>query len=283
MTSTVLIWLTGVALIGVLGAGLTARHLSRTAARAAAGQTGPGPLAGRLLRVRDTLVTELGRGWAALAVLAAGSAATFAIGWPAGRLAHALEDPLDWPMFRWASDQMEPGTWTSVQDVLTQMGNRPEIKAVAVVAAVVLAVAWRRRWWMPVVLIAAAFFVEKYVQAGLARVVDRGHPPTTMGTYPSGGCARLISIYGTILFLALRTWRPTPVVQGVLWTLLAEAAWLEGYARTYRLEHWFTDVLGGWLVGALLLVVFTATAATLAHRPTDESPARPTADVAAER
>jgi hypothetical protein len=144
------------------------------------------------------------------------------------------------------------------------MGNRPEIKLIAVVSAVALAVAWRRRWWVPIIVIGLAFVLEKYVQSGLSKVVLRGHPPTTNGTYPSGGCARLISMYGTIIYLTLRVWRPALWVRGLVWTLLAEAAWFEGYARTYRLEHWFTDVLGGWIIGGLLLLTFALTAAALA-------------------
>lgn len=260
MSGTILSWLVGVLVVAVGGGLLTVRVARRP-------RQPTGALLQRAQRVRGHLVTDLGPGGAALAVGAAATALTFAVGWPLGRLAHAVQSAVDVPVFDWFRDRSRTDTFSSAQDLLTQMGNRPEIKVIAVIAAIVLAVSWRRRWWVPVVVLLAAFFVEKYVQTGLARVVLRGHPPTTHGTYPSGGCARLISMYGTILFLALRTWRPAPWLRGVLWTLLAEAAWMEGFARTYRLEHWFTDVVGGWIIGALLLGVFVATAATLAHRP----------------
>jgi hypothetical protein len=263
VSSSVLIWLVGAVVVAVVGGVLTVRAGRRPAAT--------GGALDRADRVRRHLVGDLGPAGAALGVGAALAALTFAIGWPLGRLAHAVEAAVDVPVFDWFNARQESGGFDSLQDVLTQMGNRPEIKVVAIVAALVLAVAWRRRWWVPVVVLLAAFFVEKYVQAGLARVVDRGHPPTTNGTWPSGGCARLISMYGTILWLSFRTWRVAPRVRGALWTLLAVAAWMEGFARTYRLEHWFTDVVGGWVVGVLLLGAFVATAATLAspRRPTD--------------
>lgn len=256
MITTILLDVLGAVVVAASGALIGVRSARRRA----------GEVSGLSTRWRRTLThlrDDLGPVGAAVAVGAAGSAVTFALGWPLGGLAGALQSSVDWPVFRWFQARNAAGWWTSVQDTLTQMGDRPEIKAVAVCAALVLAVAWRRRWWAPVLLISAAFVVEKYVQGGLGRVVARGHPPTTHGTYPSGGCARLLSMYGTILYLALRTWRPPGWVRVLAWTALAEAAWLEGYARAYLLQHWFTDVVGGWIVGALLLLTLAVSAAAL--------------------
>lgn len=265
MSSSVLIWSAGIVLVGAVGGALTVRSASRT------GTASPGTQ--RVQRARRHLVADLGPAPAALGVGAALAALTFAVGWPLGRVAHALESAVDVPVFDWFRARQGTGAFDSLQDLLTQMGNRPEVKVVAVLAAVVLGVAWRRRWWVPVVVLLAAVLVEKYLQAGLARVVDRGHPPTTHGTWASGGCARLVSVYGTVLWLTLRTWRVGARTRGALWTLLAVAAWMEGFARTYRLEHWSTDVVGGWVVGVLLLGAFVATAATLADRATPEGTA----------
>lgn len=274
MTAEVLIGIAGVFLVAAVGAVLTVRtHRLRQQRDGAAS-----PLVATWRRTRDHLVADIGRIPAGLLVGAAGAGITFAVGWPLGGLAHVLQPHVDVPVFHWFQAHLHSGAWTSVQGVLTKMGNRPEIKLIAVVSAGVLAVLWRRRWWVPVLVIAAAFVVEKYVQSGLGKVVHRGHPPTTHGTYPSGGCARLISMYGTILYLAIRTWRPSLWVRGALWTLLAEAAWLEGYARTYRLEHWVTDVVGGWIVGSLLLLTFVATASTLGAPTGGPEPAEPHSD-----
>lgn len=278
MTVEVIIGVAGVLLVAAVGAAWTVRtHRLRQQRNGA-----PAPLVATWRRTRDHLVADVGRIRAGLLVGAAGAGITFAVAWPLGRLAHYLEPHVDKPIFHWFQVRLHSGPWTSLMDVLTKMGNRPEIKLIAVVAAVVLAVLWRRRWWVPVVVIAAAFVVEKYVQSGLGKVVHRGHPPTTYGSFPSGGCARLISMYGTILYFALRTWRPSLWVRGAFWTLLAEAAWLEGYARTYRLEHWFTDVVGGWIVGSLLLLTFVATASTLAAPASPREPAEPESDRAVE-
>lgn len=232
-----------------------------------------GGAARRLVAARHELVAALGASTAAVVVLLAGVAATVIVCWPLGRLAGGLERSVDLPVFRWGARHHYHG-WIRVNELLTLMGNRPQVKAVCLVSAVVLALLWRRRgWWVPPVVIASAFGFEKYGQKLLALVVHRGHPPTTRGTYPSGGVARLVAIYGVILFLVLftypgvgRRWRVA------LWTMFGIAAFVEGYTRIYLLKHWFTDVVGGWVYGSLLLATLIAAASTLVQRNREEGP-----------
>lgn len=234
-----------------------------------------GRLMGRLRSAQEHLVADLGRVCAAVAVYSSALGLTAALTWFLGRLTPHVERLIDVPIF----DSARAGgvRWlTQLNDVLTLMGNRPEIKPVAVVAAVVLAVWYRRRWWVPVLAIAASFVVEFYLQGALALVVHRGHPPTTLGTWPSGGCARLVSMYGLIFWLYLRNRvRGGRRSAALLWGALVMAAWLEGFSRTYLLKHWFTDVLGGWLFGALLLMASMAAISTLDGRM---RPSRPEPD-----
>jgi membrane-associated phospholipid phosphatase len=238
-----------------------------------------GPTARRAHAARDALLRELGAPTAALGILLAGLAATVAVCWPLGRLAAHVEKAIDVPVFKWASRHAGHHTWTDLNKALTLMGNRFEVKLVCLVSIVVLTVLWRRRvWWIPAVAIAASFGLEKYGQKLLSLVVHRGHPVTGAGTYPSGGCARLISIYGTILFLVVlrypqisRRWRVA------LWTLLGTAAFVEGYTRFYLLKHWLTDIIGGWVFGSLLLFVLIAATATLVARSDARSISPPTA------
>jgi hypothetical protein len=238
----------------------------------------PTPAGQRLLAATEPMARRVGRTATAGVVLLVGTALVWLVCWPLGSLAHSLEDAVDWPVFRWAQAH-QVRWWTSINDVLTLMGNRPETKTLCVVAGVALAVVWRHgRWWIPPSVIAAAFVVEKYTQKSLALAVHRGHPPTTLGTYPSGGCARLLSIVGTIVFLVLVTWEPPRRVRVTAWTVFAGAVLVEGYTRTYLLKHWVTDVVGGWVLGLLLLVAFCAAARVWAgdhpvsHRAATTSP-----------
>lgn len=221
------------------------------------------PVSDRLRAAHDHLIDDLGRAGAAFVVYSTGLAVTGAICWLLGKLAGALLNAVDWPVFRSArAGQVD---WlVEINKTLTLMGNRPEIKTVTIVAGVLLAIWYLRRWWVPVVALVVAFSVEFYLQGFLALTVHRGHPPTTLGTWPSGGCARLIASYGLIIWLYLRNRRHGgPRSAALLWGLLAVAAWLEGYSRVILLKHWATDVVGGWIFGALLLAAAAAALAAL--------------------
>jgi membrane-associated phospholipid phosphatase len=56
-----------------------------------------------------------------------------------------------------------------------------------------------------------------------------------------------------------------------LWTGVATAAAVEAFTRVYLSKHWFTDAVGGYLVGGLLLLV-CATTVRLATAGVADSP-----------
>jgi hypothetical protein len=228
---------------------------------------------GRVAAASTQLRAALGALAAAVATALAGAGLILFVMWPLGELAHALEPHFDVPLFEWFQSRQVGGTWSHVWRTLTNIGSLDLTQALTAVAAVVFAVLFARRgWWVPPLVIGGGYLMEKFLQQALKVVVDRGHPPTTLGSYPSGGCARVIVVYGLIVFFALRWAR---VRSHRLWTLgaavVALAATAQAYARTYNLEHWFSDVLGGLLFGLLLLA--TLVTAALTARPLEPATA----------
>ncbi len=203
----------------------------------------------------DGAVAHVGRVGTAAVTLLAGWAFTIITCWVLGVVAHRLEPSVDRPVFDWFAARQNHG-WTQTWHLLTQMGNRPETQALAVVGAVLFALLARRgRWWIPLTMLPTAYLMEKYGGQILKLVVDRGHPPTSLGTWVSGGCARLIVVYGLVIFLGLR-WRRVQSrrVKVTAWSTLAFLAAVEAYSRTYLLKHWVTDVAGGLVFGTMILI-----------------------------
>ncbi|MFI0410183.1 phosphatase PAP2 family protein [Actinomadura sp. 3N508] len=212
----------------------------------------------RLRTARAQLDRTLGPFGSFVVFLGAGTFLVTAVCLPLGELCQRLLKAHDVPMFDLAQRHVRPGAFTDTMKLITQSGNVWQTRYVGLGAAIVLtlvALRLRRRPWVPVVLIGLVILVERFQQTGLAKLVDRGHPPTTLGTYPSGGCARLISIYGVIVLITLTYLRAGPRTRAIVWGALAAFAFLEGYTRWHLSKHWITDVYAGWIYGYLLLAV----------------------------
>lgn len=77
-------------------------------------------------------------------------------------------------------------------------------------------------------------------------------------SFPSGHAAISIAFWGMLFFAFWRTGRLSAVFAALLGAIVALAI---GASRLYLIEHFLTDVVNGWLVGAMWLV----TAITLAE------------------
>lgn len=256
-----IMWLTGALVLGAAIAA-TANRL-RQAPRLDA-------LRRRVGASVDAVSAQLGRLTTAVIVVLAGWAAVIVVCWFAGELAQALEGSVDRPMFDWFRSRQLDGGWSQAWGHITNIGAPHITGYVAAVGSVVLAIAWRLRglrWWLPGVTLWTGIVLVRYAQFILKDVVDRGHPPTTLGTYPSGGCARVVVVYGLLIFFAVLWLRPKGPGLWIAGTALtAFLVSVQGYARTYNLEHWFTDVVGGTLFGILVIAVMIS-AYRIAERP----------------
>ncbi|HVX43995.1 MAG TPA: phosphatase PAP2 family protein [Mycobacteriales bacterium] len=202
--------------------------------------------------------------------VAAGAGIALAIGWPLGVLARRM-DPADHTAFTWVRARADTHWLASAMKILTQMGNNRETQILTVVASVLIGLIWARArgarfGLLPPAVLLVAYELEHQLQVALLHLAHRGHPPTTLGTYPSGGCARLVLTWGLIAYLLAVIFGKTRSVAGYLAvTFVAAAAYIEGFSRVYLSKHWVSDVVGGWIFGSVLLVVMIAATRVLDH------------------
>jgi hypothetical protein len=151
---------------------------------------------------------------------------------------------------------------------LTNVGAPRVTQGLALGGALLTVVLYakRPRWWAPGVTLILGYLAERYSQIILKLVVHRDHPPTTQGVWPSGGMARVLVVYGLIIyFVVKRFWPDSPRMWAAGWSLLAVCASVQAYARLNNLEHWTTDVIGGALYGLLLLATMISAYSAFDH------------------
>jgi hypothetical protein len=262
VTGAATLFLAGVA--GILAGGALAAA-APGGWRAAAGRLAGWPLLERLRRQRAGLAAGLGPGGAYAAVLLAGIPPLVFACWLPGMLgrhrplAVANRWLLDWFVRQRA---LAPPALEQSMRAATRVGEWPAVLAVAVLAAGVLALTAGRRRWLPPLLIATALVAERYLQKVVAALVAEPHVPGHgLGTYPSGGAARMVAVYGFVAWLCLRRWPAGGRRAAVAtWTGVALLAFGVGFARAFLLLHWPVDIPGGLLFGVLLLGLLVAAA-----------------------
>lgn len=188
---------------------------------------------------------------------------------------------LAWAFPRWPGDEALLATvqsWqspaiTAVLGTLTHLGWYPVSAAVSLTIGIVLL--WRKLR-VDVVLFAVAVS-SALLTHPLKVLVGRPRPdmtivvpvPHDMG-FPSGHAAFAILLGGALIYLA---WQH---VEGrrVRWGLTGALTLLilgVGLSRVYLGVHWPSDVLGGYLFGASVLVILGLVRSCLARREVRES------------
>ena len=200
------------------------------------------------------------------AVIIVGTLAVFGIMALLGLLVvhHGLV--IDRPIYNWMIGH-RVHSWGAVMTRLTKIGDTWTCWAAAATAAVILAVVSPRLRWVAPPLFAAVIFVDHYTTLALRHTFHRlGPPDSPLGTYPSGGCDRVILFYGLIAYLLWREFGHSPRAKIWAVTVVTILGFNEAYSRVYLTLHWFTDAVSGLLYGGLLLTVFIL-AARLAMGP----------------
>ncbi len=271
----VLIWPVGLAVIAGAAYLLAARHQP---ALAATGGRGPGamPAARRSHKVSGNRAGLADACWGSArftVVAAIGAIIIFGLMCALGLLVvnHGLA--IDRPIFRWMTGH-QVHVMAALMKRLTKLGDTWTTWGAAFAAAACLTVTWRSNRWLPAVAFAVAIVGDHFTTLALRHVFHRLGPPTSpLGTFPSGGCDRVILFYGLIGYMLWREFsgqRRTAIGIGAA---VAALGFDEAYSRVYLGLHWFTDAVSGLLYGVLLLAAFIVAVEFVAGRQAVSRPA----------
>ncbi|MCX4830909.1 phosphatase PAP2 family protein [Streptomyces sp. NBC_01016] len=156
----------------------------------------------------------------------------------------------------------EPGV-TQVNRVLTDWVWDPWTMRL-LCAVIVLVLVWRLRGWLLAGWVAATCLVGSLLQQGLKAAVDRPRPvwrdPVDSAHYaafPSGHAMTATVVCALVLWLLRRYGAGRTLWRSAL-ALAVVSVLGVGLTRLWLGVHWPSDVLAGWLLGALTVTLSTA-------------------------
>jgi membrane protein DedA with SNARE-associated domain len=140
---------------------------------------------------------------------------------------------------------------TSVSKAITWLGSGGVVWALAAICAVLLA--WRRRWAEFWVLVAGMAITQLGID-GIKDAVDRPRPPDPVvsssgSSFPSGHAAHSVFYLWLAVTIVLRL-RPGMARGAAVVTTGFVLTALVGLSCVYLSVHYFSDVSGGWALGA---------------------------------
>lgn len=176
----------------------------------------------------------------------------------AGRLA-ALDERVLTLAVSWRS----PGLDTAVTH-FTDLAGPVGMPILALLATVIMTIAWRSR--TPVILVVIAAVGSLAMTTAGKDLVGRSRPPLSLAvppyetspSFPSGHTLTAVVITGIVVYLVLRRLhhkrsRTAVLVAGIVFAVAVSLS------RVYLGHHWLTDVIAGWLLGlGWLAAVITA-------------------------
>jgi membrane-associated phospholipid phosphatase len=168
---------------------------------------------------------------------------------------HANPEPLGW--------ELSLDHWIQARSLgtLSRIGNALGYSRVVIANLIIACIIFLligRKWWAVFLLAAMAFWQFNQL---IKVLVQRPRPTTAyvrVTEHPDGwSFASGHTVAGTLFFgaLALIAWRfmAPGIWRSVLIAVLIGMIGLVGVSRVYVGAHWPTDVVGGWLIGALSL------------------------------
>jgi hypothetical protein len=212
------------------------------------GPDSPGP--GRALPGWVPGIVKLG------AISAAGGVLSYQVMERLGRPIVRHGPTIDVPIMEWTSTHQVP-RWADITERVNAVGNPWTVWGSSATAAACLATGWRDQKWLPAAVLWTARLVDRRVTLALRHKFRRlGPPDSPLGTYPSGGCSRVILFNGLIANMLWREFSGSYRGRVLSMGAVSALAFHQAYTRGYLSKHWSTDIVSGLFQGALLYVPF---------------------------
>jgi membrane-associated phospholipid phosphatase len=141
-----------------------------------------------------------------------------------------------------------------------------------ILAVVVVVTGWRHRTWRTAMLAAIAVFTLNLLVLVAKVAMARGRPISDRGffsggdMYPSGHTANIIVVYGLCFHLVAHYGDiAAHTKRMLLWTVCVFSVVMFATSLTLR-WHWFSDLVGGFMVGGAVLALTVAIDAAIPFR-----------------
>ena len=266
-----LVWPLGLAVLAVAAYLLIAREAAARVAPASGSGGRSHKASGMAAGLTDAVWDSARFG----AVAVAGTLIVFGVMCALGLIVVHQGHAIDRPIFDWMTKH-QVHLMAALMKRLTKLGNTWTTWGAALAASACLAVTWRQRKWLPPVVLMTTIVGDHFTTLALRHVFHRLGPPTSpLGTYPSGGCDRVILFYGLIGYLLWREFSGQRRTAIAIAAAVAALGFNEAYSRVYLSLHWFTDALSGLLYGTMLLAIFIIAVHFVAGRPNPPRPPIP--------
>ncbi|MEV6556556.1 phosphatase PAP2 family protein [Nocardia sp. NPDC051756] len=211
-----------------------------------------------------------GRSWNLVHTLAVSAAvlAAFAVGLTSNVIGKDGLTAIDTPIADWAVAHRN-GTLTPLAKIVSNLGGTVAMTILAAVALVAFATRGYRREAALIVVTGLGAWV---LVDGGKNLIARPRPPIvdhlivkTNFAYPSGHSLGSIVVISTLAILLIPRLRK-PAARWVAAIAAAIFVAAVGLSRIYLGVHWSTDVLGGWSLGALWVILCFGAYLYLAQR-----------------
>ena len=164
------------------------------------------------------------------------------------------------PSITLALQSFSPG-WFSTLMVITSWPGYPPQAAIIVAALVALIIFMGYRWEALMALISVMF--SMVLNLGVKLIVHQPRPQPDLVhvvrklssySYPSGHVMFFMGFYAFLWYLSYKVLKPS-ILRTFLLLLFGAMVILVGVSRIYLGEHWFSDVLGGYVLGSVVLLL----------------------------